>query len=197
MLLSPYVPLLFMGEEYGERNPFQYFVSHSDPDLVRAVREGRQREFEAFAWQGDVPDPQAEETFLRSRLDRAQRGTERGRQLEALYRDLLRMRREEPALDPGDATMRLASNEEDRCLIVELSALDGPDLVALFNLSDAPRQMRIANAKAGSWCLRLATTDARYGGRGGAPRIVQRDSANARRVDVAPLTAALYRLENS
>ncbi len=67
LLLSPYLPLLFMGEEYGEESPFPFFCSFGDPDLVRAVREGRQREFEAFTWQGEVPDPQGEETFASAR----------------------------------------------------------------------------------------------------------------------------------
>ena len=55
LLLSPYVPLLFMGEEHAEANPFLYFVSHGDPALVEAVREGRRREFESFAWAGEIP----------------------------------------------------------------------------------------------------------------------------------------------
>ncbi len=196
MFMSPYVPLLFMGEEYGETNPFQYFVSHSDAELVRAVRDGRRREFEAFAWTGEVPDPQAEDTFQRSRLDRSHRDSEQARQLEALYAALIRLRHAEPALRPGNATVRVASNEEDACLVVELAALDGYDLVALYNLSAEPRQLRIENAKQGSWCLQLATTDARFGGRGGAPRVVQSGSPAERRIDVASFTAALYRLEN-
>ena len=64
VLLSPYIPLLFMGEEYGETAPFLYFVSHGDPALVEAVRRGRREEFARFTWKGEVPDPQAEETFL-------------------------------------------------------------------------------------------------------------------------------------
>ncbi len=71
VLLSPFIPLLFMGEEYGETAPFQYFVSHSDPDLIRAVAEGRKAEFAAFGWQQEIPEPQDEQTFLRSRLDHA------------------------------------------------------------------------------------------------------------------------------
>ena len=68
LLLAPYVPMLFMGEEYNEPSPFQYFVSHSDRDLVAAVRKGRHEEFESFGWAGEIPDPQAIETFTRSRL---------------------------------------------------------------------------------------------------------------------------------
>lgn len=68
MLLSPHVPMLFMGEEYGEKNPFLFFTSHSDQDLIEAVRKGRKEEFASFAWSGEVPDPQAESTFNQSML---------------------------------------------------------------------------------------------------------------------------------
>lgn len=69
LLLAPYVPLLFMGQEYGERRPFLYFVDHTDDGLLEATREGRAREFADFAEQGTPPDPGAEETFRRSVLD--------------------------------------------------------------------------------------------------------------------------------
>ena len=68
LLLSPHVPLLFMGEEYGETNPFPFFCSFGDAPLVQAVREGRQREFADFAWQGTVPDPHDPATFAAARL---------------------------------------------------------------------------------------------------------------------------------
>jgi maltooligosyltrehalose trehalohydrolase len=68
LLLSPHVPMLFMGEEYGEKNPFQYFISHTDEELVKMVQEGRKKEFSYFTWEGDIPDPQAEETFRHCKL---------------------------------------------------------------------------------------------------------------------------------
>ena len=63
VLLSPYLPLLFMGEEYGESAPFPYFISHSDAALIDAVRRGRQSEFASFDWQGEMPDPQERNDF--------------------------------------------------------------------------------------------------------------------------------------
>ena len=69
VLLSPFIPLLFMGEEYGETSPFPYFVSHSDQSLVEAVRKGRREEFKAFEWPGEPPDPQAESTFMSAKVD--------------------------------------------------------------------------------------------------------------------------------
>ena len=78
------MPLLFQGEEYAETAPFDYFTSHGDPALIEAVRAGRRAEFASFAWQGEVPDPQAPETFVRSRLDRGRACAP----LLRLYRDL-------------------------------------------------------------------------------------------------------------
>ncbi|KAF0126715.1 MAG: maltooligosyl trehalose hydrolase [Elusimicrobia bacterium] len=97
VLLSPYVPMLFMGEEYAEKNPFQYFVSHGDPDLVRAVREGRKREFAAFGWKKEPPDPQGEAAFAASRLDWD--SVSRGAHAAMLdfYRRLISLRRSEPS----------------------------------------------------------------------------------------------------
>jgi maltooligosyltrehalose trehalohydrolase len=95
-LLAPFTPMLFMGEEYGERRPFQFFSDHIDEEIATATREGRRREFAAFAQFGEeIPDPQAEETFERSKLSwDADPG------ITALYTELLAARREMPA---GDA----------------------------------------------------------------------------------------------
>ncbi len=87
LLFAPQIPLLFQGEEYGERRPFQFFTDHIDPEIAQATREGRRREFD-FTGE-DVPDPQAEQTFLDSKLSR-----EEVPGIRALYADLLRFRRE-------------------------------------------------------------------------------------------------------
>jgi maltooligosyltrehalose trehalohydrolase len=88
-LLSPYTPMLFMGEEYGERRPFQYFTDHIDPAIAEAAREGRRREFAAFdGFSGALPDPQDPETFARSVL----RPDQGDAQVHDLYAQLLRLR---------------------------------------------------------------------------------------------------------
>ncbi|MHB8640941.1 MAG: malto-oligosyltrehalose trehalohydrolase, partial [Candidatus Acidiferrales bacterium] len=89
VLLSPFVPLLFMGEEYAETSPFQYFVSHGDEDLIHNVREGRRKEFEQFKWRDSVPDPQSPETFLRSKIHWEQRKQGQHGVLLAFYQELL------------------------------------------------------------------------------------------------------------
>ena len=95
-LLSPFTPMIFQGEEYGETAPFQFFSDHIDDDIATATREGRRREFAAFAQFGEeVPDPQDPATFQASKLTRT--GEPAG--IEGLYRQLLAARRELP---PGD-----------------------------------------------------------------------------------------------
>jgi maltooligosyltrehalose trehalohydrolase len=104
VLTAPFLPMLFMGEEYGERHPFPYFVSHTDPELVEAVRTGRAEEFSGFEWAGEPPDPQSERTFESARLDWDRRRRPDGASMLELYRTLLDLRSTRPALrrlDPG------------------------------------------------------------------------------------------------
>lgn len=98
VLLSPFLPLLFMGEEYGEIAPFLYFVSHGDAALIESVRQGRRDEFPAFEQSGEVADPQAEETFLASRIDIGLRHQGQHATLFALYRRLIALRKGNPCL---------------------------------------------------------------------------------------------------
>jgi maltooligosyltrehalose trehalohydrolase len=171
LLLSPYVPLLFMGEEYGEINPFLYFVSHGDPELVAAVRAGRQREFAAFAWQGEVPDPQAEETFERSRLDHARATAPGHAEIRSLYRDLLRLRCDEPALHSAGGPMRVLDGGSEQAGWLAMVHGDGTaqPLLAVFNLGAEPEELTVPRAPTGGWAHRLATADRRYAGDGAVP----------------------------
>ena len=68
-ILSPFVPLLFQGEEWGAGTPFLYFTDHQDEQLAKLVAEGRRKEFESFGWQDEVPDPQAPTTFSESQIE--------------------------------------------------------------------------------------------------------------------------------
>ncbi len=98
VLLSPYVPMLFMGEEYGEPAPFQYFVSHEDKGLIEAVRKGREEEFARFQWADKLPDPQAEVTFLRSKMNWELQNSGKYKIIREFYRELLDLRARIPAL---------------------------------------------------------------------------------------------------
>ncbi|HEX2220227.1 MAG TPA: malto-oligosyltrehalose trehalohydrolase, partial [Gemmatimonadales bacterium] len=165
LLLSPYVPLLFMGEEHGETNPFLYFVSHGDPALVEAVRKGRREEFASFGWTGEVPDPQAEETFeaSRPRWERGESGS--GARMRALYRELLRLRRAEPALRPAAADVRVRHDDTAGWVAVRYEREDRV-LEAVFNLSVEARIVPVDQTR--GWTLAFSSDAPDYGGQGGA-----------------------------
>ena len=152
VLLSPYIPLLFMGEEYAEKAPFPYFVSHGDQELVQGVREGRLREFAEFAAQGTPPDPQAEETFSAAKLDPELRRQGEHAGVFDFYRALIRLRKECPALARiSRESIRVVAGEEERLLAVTRST-GASRVLALFNLSD---QSRLVGPPLASGTLRL------------------------------------------
>lgn len=113
VFLSPFVPLLFMGEEYGETNPFQYFVSHTDPGLIEGVRKGRAEEFKSFGWQNEVPDPQGEKVFQESKLNWELVKQDKNKILLAFYKHLIQLRKTKPALQPlPDNTWNVATRSQ-------------------------------------------------------------------------------------
>ncbi len=135
LLTSPFVPLLFQGEEWGATTPFQYFTDHQNPDLGRAVRQGRRRDLSALGQdQGDVPDPQDPAVFERSRLDWTEPRKEQHVGLLAWHRRLIALRRQIPALtDPRLDRTKTEYDQQARWLIVRR----GPVTVAA-NLGTRP-----------------------------------------------------------
>jgi maltooligosyltrehalose trehalohydrolase len=128
-LLSPFTPMLFMGEEYGEPAPFQFFSDHVDEEIATATREGRRREFAAFASFGhEVPDPQAVETFTASKLTRREDPA-----LRELYRQAIALRRELGGA--GDAA-EVAFDEDQQWLRVRRG-----DLTLVANFAEAERSV--------------------------------------------------------
>ena len=139
VLLSPYVPLLFMGEEYAESAPFPYFVSHGDAVLVEGVRRGRLEEFAAFAHGGSPPDPQREDTFLSAKLDLERRHLVDHRTIFDFYCDLIRLRKQcAPLLRLSRADAQVIAREEEQVLAIVRSAGDD-QLFCLFNFSGQNR----------------------------------------------------------
>lgn len=118
---SPFVPMLFQGEEWAASTPFQYFTDHGDPELGRAVSSGRREEVAAFGWKREgIPDPQDVETFNRSRLNWEEREEEPHRSLLDWHRKLIELRRRIPALTDGRMDMVCPDiNEEKKWLVME------------------------------------------------------------------------------
>lgn len=168
ILLSPNLPLLFMGEEYGETAPFPYFVSHSDPDLVAAVRRGRREEFASFGWEGTPPDPQAVETFTSAKLNPELRlAPGFHRHLWDFYRRLIALRRSSAALfapDPSSITVFRAGSRRiggiyRRCKTEEVCIIFNVDTEAVSAAVPLP---------AGRWEKIVDSAEPRWGGPGSA-----------------------------
>jgi maltooligosyltrehalose trehalohydrolase len=175
LLLAPHLPLLFMGEEYGEDHPFAFFCSFCDPQLVQAVREGRKQEFDAFARQEEVPDPQSEETFAAAKLSWSwPEGTPRAG-LRGLYRDLLTARRKWPALrDFNRRSARLLPDAEEGPVLELVRGVGsvGGTIQAFFNLSDQAQPLPGGIPAAAVTLFSSEATG--YGGsRSGASRIAE------------------------
>ena len=120
VLTSPYTPMLWMGEEWGARTPWQFFSDHSG-DLGEAVRQGRRAEFASHGWDTEeVPDPQAEQTFRDSTLDWSELEGEREQALLAWTRDLLALRRARTELSDGRRDrVRVTYDEQARWVVVQ------------------------------------------------------------------------------
>ena len=158
-LLSPFVPLLFMGEEYGEIAPFQYFTSHGDPALVEAVRRGRREEFAAFGWKNSVPDPQSDETFSRSRLNHSLKAKKPHLTIWEFYRQLIRIRREQRL---GDANVWEVFEHGD-CSLLLTQEHEGERLAVVFNFADSPVTLELPEIS-GTWTMLMYSADTRWGG---------------------------------
>lgn len=165
VVLSPFLPLLFMGEEYGETAPFLYFISHSDPGLIEAVRRGRRKEFSSFAWPGEPPDPQNEDPFLLSKLHHELRRERPHGLLLGFYRELIRLRKTlSPLATLHMEQMEVTEFEEERVLFIR--RWEGEEEVFMvLNFGDIPADMDLA-VPAGFWKKQLDSQEERWGGNG-------------------------------
>jgi maltooligosyltrehalose trehalohydrolase len=190
VLLSPFIPLLFMGEEYGETAPFEYFTSHSDPSLIEAVRRGRREEFVAFRWPGEPADPQDEATFLRCRLDHGLRRQGHHRVLFEFHRELIRLRREIPAFHAlSKDHMEVQGLEREQVLVLRRWS-GAHQAAAIFHFGkdrcSAPVPLPV-----GRWCKILDSADPGWRGPGSAvPSEVLSDGSIA--VTICPLALVVF-----
>ena len=168
LLLSPCVPLLFMGEEYGEGRPFPFFCSFGDADLIEAVRSGRREEFAAlaFKWGVEIPDPQSPDTFNAAKLGWSWPEGSPHAQLRRLYQDLLSARRQWPALRDRrqtDARVLYTPNAEKQNspLLMLRRGGDG-GVLAVANLTAKP--VPTAAVELGEGQPILSTEEVKYGG---------------------------------
>ncbi len=143
LLTSPFVPMLFQGEEWGATTPFRYFTDHQDPELGRAVSEGRRSEFASFGWDPEeVPDPQDPATFERSTLDWNELQRQGHAELLAWHRQLLALRRRIPALTDGRLE-RVRVNYDDTDHDRPWLSVQRGTLTVVVNLGTTDRELRV------------------------------------------------------
>lgn len=190
VILSPYVPLLFMGEEYGESAPFQYFTSFLDESLAEAVRKGRREEFAAFHGQGELPDPQDEATFRRSVLDHGLKAREPHRTLRAFYRELLRLRREVPPLAHlSKFHQEVLAYETEKVLWVR-RWLENDEVLAVYHFGPYPRKLTLP-VPAGHWQKLLDSAEQKWFGPGSSlPKTLA--SSGETSLTLAPQSLVLF-----
>jgi maltooligosyltrehalose trehalohydrolase len=179
VLLSPFTPLIFMGEEYGEPAPFQYMVDHTDKELLQAIRDGRREEFASFAWSGEVPDPASEATFVRSRLNHSLREKGNHQKLLQFYRKLLAIRKEYSCIRTAERR-DIEVKVEGECLLVHY--LLQPELLLLFSFAKEPVTSPLVDQLA-NWetVLDSASVEWRGSGADSATKIAPRSARVLRR----------------
>jgi maltooligosyltrehalose trehalohydrolase len=172
LLLSPYLPLIFMGEEYGETRPFPFFSSFIEPQIAEAVRRGRKNEFPDFKWGSELPDPQAPATFESARLSWSWPEDSPRAGLRRLYYDLLMLRRFRfPLREFNEHSARLVTSEgEGSAGIIRLSRQGDcngrtAELVVYFNLTGMPQRV-LGDDRRGTGLLLSSESACYHGPRG-------------------------------
>lgn len=152
VMTSPFIPMLFQGEEWGATAPFLYFTDHGDPELGKAVREGRRREFAGFGWApNDIPDPQDPATFERSKLDWSELEDQRHADLLEWHKRLIDLRRHTPDLSDGRMDrVKVRYDEAARWIVVtrgavEIAANLGPERALI---PAVPEEVLLTSVKA-------------------------------------------------
>jgi maltooligosyltrehalose trehalohydrolase len=176
VLISPFLPLLFMGEEWGAESPFLYFTSHGDPELAEAVRKGRKAEFKDFHNEGEAPDPQSPDTFLQSKLSWDELLLGKSQHLLDYYKTLIALRKQLPALHvPDRSAIKTTVDEEQQTLLVQRWHKE-QEIACLMNFSK--KEQTVKTALAANWQKILDSADEQWAGPGTSIRsgIIQPES---------------------
>lgn len=162
VLLSPFIPLLFMGEEYGETAPFHYMTSHTDPTLIAAVRKGRKEEM-AFDQNKEIPDPQNPEMFMQSKLNRQQRLTHSQQTLYHFYQALIQLRKSTPALAQlNNENMSVHADSQQQILFLHRWH-HANEVIIIYHFADHISEVKLP-IPPGQWKKIFASTEQQWRG---------------------------------
>ncbi|MGV3586660.1 MAG: DUF3459 domain-containing protein, partial [Adhaeribacter sp.] len=187
VIVSPYLPMLWMGEEYSEPNPFLYFVSHTDPELAEAVRKGRKAEFAAFHAEGEAPDPVAEETFNQSKLQWDLINQEPHQTMFKWYQTLIRLRKELPALrNLNRQNLEVETLEEHKTLVLRRWH-ENQQIICFLNFSKGTQTLPVPKP-AKSWQKVLDSANPEWKGPMAAPETLEAGNT----ISLCPESFALY-----
>lgn len=167
VFISPYLPMLFMGEEWGETSPFLFFISHTDDKLAALVNKGRKEEFSYFNWQGEPPDPRLEKTFTNSMLQWNLRNTSPHSNMLAYYKRLISLRKSLPALSQTNRSNINAEADESRKLIRVERWTHDQHIECFLNFSNESQP--IPAKPNASYKRILCSSDPEWGGQSKAP----------------------------
>ncbi|MCE6987847.1 malto-oligosyltrehalose trehalohydrolase [Dyadobacter sp. CY323] len=163
VLASPYLPMLFMGEEWAEPNPFQYFVSHTDDELADAVRKGRKQEFAAFHLEGEAPDPMSEKTFNESKVQWELLDQDPHSTMLLYYKTLIGLRKSQPALHSTDREALSVEAFEEKQMISIQRVSGEQHIFAVLNFSKTSQEVALPSDHL-VWHKLIASSDETWKG---------------------------------
>ena len=190
VLISPYIPFLFMGEEYGEEAPFLYFVSHSDKNLIEAIRKDKQQEFKSFEGRGEFQDPQSPDSFQKCKLNWEKQTEGKHKILWKWHQHLIQLRRTIPALKNLDKNnLEVSSIEVEKILFLRRWT-DESQIFCILNFS---KQQVTFNPTLpqGNWQKILDSADAKWMGAGSS---LPENITSEQELTVKPQSFALFEL---
>jgi maltooligosyltrehalose trehalohydrolase len=167
VVLTPFTPMLFMGQEFYETAPFQYFISHSDPELIKAVQKGRRDEFRQFNWEQVVPDPFAEETFLNSKLQWDNLQVSKNLAICELHKKLIEYRKNNSVFKENTMASIKLDNLQELDIILFTRCSTEKSLFGIINL-EPETITTLINVPAGNWRKVFDTASEEWFGSGTA-----------------------------
>jgi maltooligosyltrehalose trehalohydrolase len=194
MIFSPFIPLLFMGEEYAEDSPFLYFVDHGDKDLIEAVREGRKNEFKDFHNDQNPTDPADEATFLTSKLKWDFERSDHKTSMLEYYKKIISLKRELPLLKPGIRS-HLATRNTSDVIILNFSG-ETEIITVIMNFSQIEEKIEVRELQYDNPEMLLYSAHKQWGGNVLMSHYPLYDTQNNRMLKIAPRSVLVFRVHN-